>query len=106
MSDNQYTTHADRYNYELLTVLYSKVKNSKDKELLEAIENMASQNLDSAAFSIQALGEIVANNVESGKNSINDDSIGWLIMHIGQQIQACLEIRWDAQDKLSDGGLK
>ena len=101
MSKNKYICNPDRHHSNLLGLLSNQIHKNNDIEYLEALEEMSSSNVETSAYTIQSLGELLAHYSIAKNGDIEfDDTLGWLINYLGQYIEAYSMINGNARARI------
>ncbi|MCU7837615.1 MAG: hypothetical protein KZQ83_20540 [gamma proteobacterium symbiont of Taylorina sp.] len=101
MSKNKHLNNPERYHSNLLGLLSNQLHNNNDIEFLEALKEMSSSNIETTAYAIQSLGELLAYYSIANNGEISfDDTSGWLINYLGQHIEAYNVINGNARARI------
>ncbi|MCU7837027.1 MAG: hypothetical protein KZQ83_17470 [gamma proteobacterium symbiont of Taylorina sp.] len=101
MRKNRYLGDPDRHHSNLLGLLSNQLHKNNNIEFLEALEEMSSSNIETSAYAIQSLGELLAHySIANNGNIEFDDTSGWLINYLGQYIETYSAINDNARARI------
>ncbi|MCU7836016.1 MAG: hypothetical protein KZQ83_12310 [gamma proteobacterium symbiont of Taylorina sp.] len=84
MSKNKHLSNPDRCHADILGLLFNQLHKNNDIEYLEALEKMSASNIETSAYAIQSLGELLAHySIANNGEILFDDTTGWLINYLG-----------------------